>query len=497
MMHIDFKEPELTQDDKARAKSLVESMNGIIGVMKDWAKKPTSAYKVITASDRKQLLESGFPRSLVSHAAVFTEQVRRRMGDDFVELDEVMVGFTSEAFDSSLYSNPEVRRALVESHAGRCAYCETLINQSAYGDVEHFRPKAGYTVSPSPALFRPAYYDLAYDPRNLFLSCQLCNEAYKQNEFPVIGSRVPEVTVDNEVPVLINPYREDPREYIRFNPLNGQAYPFDLVKAFCTHAHGWGPPQTEQEIWKNPTLIPAQVDANGQTISNAEIDKAFQRWLEDRKTEDVLNRGTRTISILHLNRPPLVRARIDQLRQLRGIGRTAGAQNADQKAAEDLVRRLISADPGRAVLAPQYLSLTIDALQTWNLNAQAGAIGSYNTALERLARERKADIAPPPHNDALMYLVFESEYELVGKRRIVYLTDADRLYGDSGKTKGLFLAIDWDVELDNAVEIRNKKGVQLTTLRQLISGAPQGLWRTFKDSEVWAIGNYLPIKSTL
>ncbi len=496
MMHIDFKAPELSPGQTARAQKLVEQMQTAIGVMQGWARDPRSRYKVMNAEDRKRLRKLGLPALLVANAAVFTEQVRRLVGDQFVDTEETMAGFTSEAFDSSLYSNPEIRHALVQSHAGRCAYCETLIAQSAYGDVEHFRPKAAYTAS-SPTLFRPGYFQLAYDPRNLFLSCQLCNESYKQNQFPVIGSRVPDVTLDQEIPVLINPYVEDPREYIRFNPLNGCAYAFDLAKAFYASANSWGPQAVEQAIWKDPTLIPGQANANGIPISNPEVDSKFQMWLAAQKAEAIamLRRGTQTISILNLNRRPLVRARIDQLRQLRSIGVASSTQNADQKAAQDLARELVGTAPARALLAPQYLSLTIDALITWNVNAHVVSIELYNHALVALAAEKTADDPVPPYNDALMYLVLDNETTLSGRRRIVYLTDADRVYGDNGRSFGLFLAIDWEDDLDNPVEIIRNKKRRFTTLRELVSGPSQSLWRTFKDSEVWAIGDYLPFSS--
>jgi uncharacterized protein (TIGR02646 family) len=494
MMHIDFKAPELSQNQTARAQKLVEQMREAISVMREWTRKPGNLYKVLTKNDRKLLRDRGLPELLAANATVFTEQVRRLVGDNYVDSDEVMVGFTSEAFDSSLYSNPEIRRAIVQSHAGRCAYCETLLTQSAYGDVEHFRPKAAYTAY-SPALFRPGYYELAYDPRNLFLSCQLCNESYKQNHFPVIGKRAPEVTLDQEIPVLINPYAEDPRECIRFNPVNGWAYAFDLAKAFYASANNWGPQAVEQAIWKDPTLIPGQADANGSPLSNPEVDARFQTWLAAQKTEAiaVLRRGTQTISILNLNRRPLVRARIDQLRQLRSIAVTSGTQNSDQQAAQNLARELLGTDPGRALLAPQYLSLTIDALSTLNSNPQVGSIEYYTRALVALAAEKKADEPVPPYNDALMYLVLDNETKLAGKRRIVYLTDADKVYGDSGRSQGVFLAIDWGQELDNTVEIIRNKQSQFTTLRELVSAPSQGLWRRFKDSQVWAIGEYLPI----
>lgn len=498
MMHIDFKQPALDADDVKKAEAQVSAMTKIVATLQSWGAKAGN-YRILTPKDRKDLLtQTEAPKSLVQSAAFFTEQLRVPHDGGFITVDQLMVGFTSEAFDSSLYGSDAMKKALMQSHYGRCAYCETLINQSTYGDVEHFRPKAAYTVSPSPALYRPAYYYLAYTPKNLFLSCQLCNEAYKQNDFPVIGQRVPDVALDAEVPVLIDPYAEDPRSSIRFNPVDGRAYAFDLVKAFYGSpiGGGLGSSQTEQEIWKDPSRIPWQTDYKGQMISNPAVDKAFDEWLKVQK-DPQLQRGTRTISTLNLNRRPLVRARLNQLRQLRCVGWTSIANGVDQQAASELGGVLLGTDARRAAAAPEYLSLSIDALQTWRLGPTGlnGTVSYYNSALEAFV-PAEVIISPPPHNDSLMYMVLDAEVKLSGKRRIVYLTDKDFVYGQGTNDRGLFLAIDWDTEIDNAIQVFQKqKLIRQTTLRQLIAGAPQALWRTFEKSEVWAIGEYLPVRT--
>ena len=60
-----------------------------------------------------------------------------------------------------------------ESH-DKCAYCEADVSVVAHGDVEHFRPKS-------------VYWWLAYCYDNYLFSCQLCNQTYKSNEFPIHG----------------------------------------------------------------------------------------------------------------------------------------------------------------------------------------------------------------------------------------------------------------------------------------------------------------------
>lgn len=67
--------------------------------------------------------------------------------------------------------------ALKQDAAGKCAYCEADTAVVAHGDVEHFRPK-------------DLYWWLAYCVDNYTFSCQICNQTYKSNQFPVTGARL-------------------------------------------------------------------------------------------------------------------------------------------------------------------------------------------------------------------------------------------------------------------------------------------------------------------
>jgi hypothetical protein len=55
---------------------------------------------------------------------------------------------------------------------GKCAYCESPTDTVAHGDVEHFRPKS-------------VYWWLAYCYDNYLYSCQICNEVFKKDKFPI------------------------------------------------------------------------------------------------------------------------------------------------------------------------------------------------------------------------------------------------------------------------------------------------------------------------
>ncbi|MDG3007632.1 hypothetical protein [Paludisphaera mucosa] len=67
-----------------------------------------------------------------------------------------------------------VKDQLRAESAGKCAYCEASTDVVAYGDVEHFRPKS-------------RYWWLAYCYENYVFACQICNQAYKSDQFPVHG----------------------------------------------------------------------------------------------------------------------------------------------------------------------------------------------------------------------------------------------------------------------------------------------------------------------
>ncbi len=128
---------------------------------------------------------------------------------------------------TAAYRAGAVKARLVASHHAKCAYCETRILAISHGDVEHFRPKSEYTDGAQKGM---GYFWLAYDWANLYLGCQVCNETYKGTYFPMLpaveglidASVRLEPGVDlgdsEEVAVLFDPGRENPRAFIRFDP---------------------------------------------------------------------------------------------------------------------------------------------------------------------------------------------------------------------------------------------------------------------------------------
>ena len=136
-------------------------------------------------------------------------------------------GARSFHFDARLYAHESVKRILCRAQHGKCCFCESKVTHVAYGDVEHFRPKAGYCQRRNDRLTTPGYYWLAYDWANLLFCCQLCNQRYKRNLFPLIDPKARATSHHDdhsrEQPLFINPAVDDPEQHIDFR--EGRAVP--------------------------------------------------------------------------------------------------------------------------------------------------------------------------------------------------------------------------------------------------------------------------------
>jgi len=87
-------------------------------------------------------------------------------------------------FKSSFWKSAKNR--LKKESNEKCAYCETRFSVTGFGDVEHYRPKS-------------IYWWLAYSYNNYAVSCQVCNQSFKRNRFPILGNRLaePQVTAQS------------------------------------------------------------------------------------------------------------------------------------------------------------------------------------------------------------------------------------------------------------------------------------------------------------
>lgn len=85
------------------------------------------------------------------------------------------------------YNHPTIKEALFKETHDKCAYCESKISHTSFGDIEHIFPKSK----------RPELY---VKWENLTLACEQCNRTGKKDYY------------DTELP-LINPYIDKPEEH--------------------------------------------------------------------------------------------------------------------------------------------------------------------------------------------------------------------------------------------------------------------------------------------
>ncbi len=112
-------------------------------------------------------------------------------------------------FDDKIYGHDDVKTLLKTIQSDKCCFCEAKVSHIAYGDIEHFRPKAAYKQAKNTKLVYPGYFWFAYDWSNLFFSCQICNGRGKKNYFPLINNanRANSTirNIANEEPLFIDP----------------------------------------------------------------------------------------------------------------------------------------------------------------------------------------------------------------------------------------------------------------------------------------------------
>jgi uncharacterized protein (TIGR02646 family) len=125
----------------------------------------------------------------------------------------------------------------------KCAYCERYLD-AQHGDVEHFRPKGEVTDEFGKNINHPGYYWLAYDWRNLLISCVSCNQKFKRNQFPVVDSKHAKTSAElvNEKPLLINPTsdndEDDPAKHLAIDISTGLIIPLTDRGRMCIQVYG-------------------------------------------------------------------------------------------------------------------------------------------------------------------------------------------------------------------------------------------------------------------
>lgn len=127
------------------------------------------------------------------------------------------VGFPNRKY----YSDKEVKDLLARATHNKCCYCERKCWSYYELDVEHFRPRCGVRQTLDQKNDElPGYYWLAYDWKNLLLSCAECNRRFKKTFFPLANpterARSHHDDVTRESPLFVDPVGQDPRDHIRF-----------------------------------------------------------------------------------------------------------------------------------------------------------------------------------------------------------------------------------------------------------------------------------------
>lgn len=124
-------------------------------------------------------------------------------------------------FDSSIYRHTTVKTLLETIQNQKCCFCEAKYKHITSGDVEHFRPKAGFSQGRNENFIRPGYFWLAYDWDNLLVSCEVCNRRNKGNYFPLSNPAARFTNHNSDInvehPWFINPCVIDPEEHITFH----------------------------------------------------------------------------------------------------------------------------------------------------------------------------------------------------------------------------------------------------------------------------------------
>ena len=135
-----------------------------------------------------------------------------------------------KAFEFKGYGESEVRAALYAAQHRKCPFCERPIGEQE-SPIEHFRPKS-YADLRLPAdpkrredeasRVHDRYWWLAWSWENLTVACVTCNgSSHKGNLFPVDGEPLPvgETDLRRERALLIDPFRLDPLDHLRWRPL--------------------------------------------------------------------------------------------------------------------------------------------------------------------------------------------------------------------------------------------------------------------------------------
>lgn len=163
--------------------------------------------------DRKRVTA---PRSLSGSKGKAAREAARA----FFEQPEGKRRQLQHTFDPQVYRADEVMELLFALFLSKCAFCESAVGALAPAEVVHLRPVSnaldlGGNAAPD------HYWWLAYDWRNLYLSCTTCARV-RGTRFPVHAERArPGATgteLDREESLLLDPCRDQPEGLLLYLP---------------------------------------------------------------------------------------------------------------------------------------------------------------------------------------------------------------------------------------------------------------------------------------
>lgn len=163
-------------------------------------------------------------------------------------------------FDRSWLDQPLVMASLATLFSGRCAFCNSRGGDAYPLLVHHFRPPQD-AVAADGKTSRRHYWWLFYEWENLYPACPECDRA-KGAKFPIARQRarvgITEEGLDREMPLLLDPCREDPEEVLVYldsgevvsRDERGQATieTFDLNRPDLVQQRKSARPEVEEEI---------------------------------------------------------------------------------------------------------------------------------------------------------------------------------------------------------------------------------------------------------
>ncbi len=249
---------------------------------------------------------------------------QRRVKRERALLEAKRSGALKSHLKNSLWK-PAKPNLIRETH-GKCAYCEAPTDTVAHGDVEHFRPKSVWW-----------WLALCYD--NYAFSCQVCNQVFKGDAFPLSNSRMsgPSIrsnTSDEKIGSLAGTLAPDPLDAAEGFPRN---HFFDACAA-------------------EKSLLPDPYAEDPEDLFAYEADEVLHEVRVVPRSPASTDRVVACETHLGLNRQPLRRdrwLRYETLRQVKQAWDVSPA--ATRVLLSDLFRAEISADKSFAGMSRYFV----------------------------------------------------------------------------------------------------------------------------------------------